>query len=283
MGCRVLISILLGLFLFQLTALAPKPAAGQTDPVSWHHVSVTTNSGTTYEDVSVTWKLEGYSLNLTHADGTETDLRPSEVETIHDSNGLDITNAVAEASDATDENFALIGDKRVVPFEFGLMLTAGGSGAMYQAGGGFDPTFAFLGGARISLSSWAYLSAQYRRQRIVEPVHSLGGDISTDTNELHFLVGFRVTHPKENNNYHYVELGVSVVQFPERFNDERGTWNDSGSTGTGFTLQGGMVFPFSSRVGLDLGGSFMLRPTLVEDSSETGLLLGINVALAMWW
>ena len=228
---RIVVSFLVFIFLVQLTVLAPGSAAGQTDPVSWHHVSVTTTFGTTYEDVSVTWTLAGYSIKLTHSDGTETDLRPSQVETIRDSSGLDITNAVAEASEATDEDFALIGDKRIIPFEFGLMLTAGGSGAMYQAGGGFDPTFAFLGGARISLSSWIYLSAQYRRQRVIEPVYSTGGDISADTNELHFLVGFRVTHPKENNNYHYVELGVCVVQFPERFNAESGTWNDGGSTG----------------------------------------------------
>lgn len=283
MGGRISISILFCHFFFHLTILAPGPAAGQDDPVSWPHVSVTTISGTNYDDVSVTWTLAGYSIKLTHADGTEIDLRPSQVETIRDSTGLDITNAVAEASGATDVNFALIGDERIVPFEFGLMLTVGGSGAMYQADGGFDPTFAFIGGARASLSSWFYLSAQYRRQRVVEPVHSLGIDVSTDTNELHFLVGFRVTHPRENNNYHYVELGVSVVQFPERFNAERGTWNDSGSTDTGFTLQGGVVFPFSSRVGLDLGGTFMLRPALVEDSTNTGLLLGINVALAVWW
>ena len=283
MDSRISISILISSFFFLLTLLGPVPVAGQTDPVSWPHVTVSTTSGTVFEDVTVAWSLAGYSLKITHDDGRESELRPSEVATIRNAAGQDITNTVAEANPATDVNFALIGDQRIIPFEFALMLTGGGSGAMYQAGGDMDPTWSIFGGARISLGSRIYVNAQYRRQRVVEPVHAVGGEVSTDTNELHMMVGFRVTHPRENNNYHYVELGVSVISFPERFNAERGTWNDRGGSGAGFTLQGGVVYPISLRVGLDLGGTFMLRPALIEDSGNTGLLLGINAALAMWW
>jgi hypothetical protein len=244
---------------------------------------VTTTTGTSYEDVSVVWTLEGFSLRMTAPDGTETDLRPSEVAAIHDSDGNDITNAVADANPATNVDFALIGDRRIVPLTFDLMLTGGGGGALYQAGGGLDPTWAVSGGVRIGLGERFHVHTQYRRQRIVEPVHTTGGEITDFTDELHLLLGFRATHPRENNNYHYVELGLAAVRFPDRYHAGRRSWNGRGGTGAGFTLQGGVVYPFSSRVGLDLTGTFMLRPTLVEDSSSTGLLFGINAALAVWW
>jgi len=80
---------------------------------------------------AVSWALAGYSIKLT----------------------------------ATDLALALIWDKRVVPFEFRLMLPAGGSGTMYQAA---------------------------------------GGEVSTNTNELHLMADFRVMHPKEYNNHHCV-------------------------------------------------------------------------------
>jgi hypothetical protein len=118
---------------------------------------------------------------------------------------------------------------------------------------------------------------------LTEAVHSLGGEITSNANELHFLMGFRTNHPRENNNYLFVELGAALIQFEDRFNEEREAWNDKGGTAVGATVQGGVVFALSPRWGLDLSGILMVRPTLIEDSADPGLLFGINLGLAYRW
>ncbi len=271
-GLRIAVT---GCFVALLLALAVPAVAVK----SWHHVSVTTADSTLYEDVSLAWGLSGYSINLTAADGTKTVLSPSQVASIRDSTGADITNAVAEASPADDVGFALIGDERAVPFEFNVLLAAGGTGGLIKGEGSFSPTGAFLAGARISLGSHAHINLMYRRQRVVETVSANAMEISGNTNELHFLVGYRTTPSLQNPNYSYLELGVALIQFSKMFNADRLAWTDDGGSGLGVTLQGGLVIPLSSKVGLDLGGIFMMRPTLVEDISTPGLLIGINAAL----
>ena len=268
-----------GCLLSIFVTLAIPAFADQPSPRSWHHVSVTTSEGALHEDVTLAWGLSGYSINLTAADGTETVLSPSQVASIRDSSGADITNAVADASPATDVGFALIGDERAVPFEFNVLLAAGGTGGLIKGDGGFSPTGAIIAGARVSLGSHAHLNFMYRRQRVVETVHTNDTEISGNTNELHFLVGYRTTPSLQNPNYSYLEMGVALVQFSRMFNSDRLEWTDDGGSGLGVTLQGGLVLPLSSRVGLDLGGIVMMRPTLVEDISTPGLLVGINAAL----
>lgn len=262
-----------------LVTLAVPAIADQAAPRSWQHVSVTTSEGVIHEDVSLAWGLSGYSINLTAADGTESVLSPSQVASIRDSSGTDITNAVAEASPAADVGFALIGDKRAVPFEFNVLLAAGGTGGLIKGDGSFSPTGAFFAGARISLGTHAHINLMYRRQRVIETVSATDAEISGDTDEFHFLVGYRTTPSLQNQNYTYLELGVALVQFSRMFNTDRLAWTDDGGSGLGVTLQGGLVFPLSSKVGLDLGGIVMMRPTLVEDISTPGLLIGINAAL----
>ena len=259
--------------------LAIPAVADQPAPRYWHHVGVTTSEGALHEDVTLAWGLSGYSIILTAADGTETVLSPSQVASIRDSSGADITNAVADASPATDVGFALIGDERAVPFEFSVLLAAGGTGGLIKGDGGFSPTGAIIAGARVSLGSHAHLNFMYRRQRVVETVHTNDTEISGNANELHFLVGYRTTPSLQNPNYSYLEMGVALVQFSRMFNSDRLEWTDDGGSGLGVTLQGGLVLPLSSRVGLDLGGIVMMRPTLVEDISTPGLLVGINAAL----
>ncbi len=268
-----------GCLLSIFVTLAIPAFADQPAPRSWHHVSVTTSEGALHEDVTLAWGLSGFSINLTAADGTETVLSPSQVASIRDSSGADITNAVADASPATDVGFALIGDERAVPFEFSVLLAAGGTGGLIKGDGGFSPTGAIIAGARVSLGSHAHLNFMYRRQRVVETVHTNDTEISGNTNEFHFLVGYRTTPSLQNPNYSYLEMGVALVQFSRMFNSDRLEWTDDGGSGLGVTLQGGLVLPLSSRVGLDLGGIVMMRPTLVEDISTPGLLVGINAAL----
>ena len=270
---------LIGCLLSIFVTPALPAVADQPTPQTWSHVSVTTNEGALYEDVSLAWGLSGYSINLTAADGTQTVLSPSQVASIRDSSGTDITNAVAEASPATDVGFALIGDERAVPFEFNVLLAAGGTAGLIKGDGSFSPTGAFFAGARISLGTHAHINLMYRHQRVVETVHTNSTEISDYSNELHLLVGYRTTPSLQNQNYTYLELGVALVQFSRMFNADRLAWTDDGGSGLGVTLQGGLVFPLSSKVGLDLGGIAMMRPTLVEDISTPGLLIGINAAL----
>ncbi|MEN8007792.1 MAG: hypothetical protein ABFS42_12305 [Candidatus Krumholzibacteriota bacterium] len=271
----------IGSLIALFVALAVPALADQPTPQVWHHVSVTTADSTLYEDVSLAWGLSGYSINLTAADGTETTLSPSQVAAIRDSSGADITNAVADASPATDVDFALIGDRRAVPFEFKVLLAAGGTGGLISGDSSFSPTGAFFAGARVGLGSHIHLNCMYRRQRVVDTVHPHDTEISANANEFHLLVGYRTTPSLQNPNYSYLEMGLALVQFSEMFNAERNAWTGDGSSGLGVTLQGGLVIPLSSKVGLDLGGILMARPTLVEDISSPGLLIGINAALTL--
>lgn len=254
---------------------------GQAAATSWPHVRVTTIDDVVYGDVTAIWGLDGFSIKLLAADGTMTVLSPSQVASIWDGAGNDITNVIAAASPASDGISDLIGDRRTVPFEFHLMLTAGGSGTMNKGDGSFHPAGAVFTGARIPIGSLAHFHILYRRQRIVEGELTTGGSVSSDANELHFLLGFRVTHPQENNNYTYMELGVSLVNFEQRYNMELSTWNKDCGSATGVIIQGGVVFPLSSTIGFDLGGIMRLGPTVVEDGRHPGLLAGINGALAL--
>ena len=271
-------SLAVGLVIPSVTA-----AADPADPAAWQHVSVTMVDGVEHRDVTLTWALEGYSIKLVSPEGEETLLSPTRIVAILDSGGHEITDQVADASPATDASFALLGEGRVTPFLFDLMLTVGVSGTMNKGEGSFHFGGAALAGARISLGSRTHIHLLYRRQGITEEAHGYGGTISTNANELNLLFGLRLNHPRKNNNYSYIEMGLSLIGYDNRFNEESGAWVGGGVSGPGVTVQGGVVIPFSSRVGLDLGGIFMVRPPLVEDSRDPGLLFGLNAALALSW
>ena len=51
-----------------------------------------------------------------------------------------------------------------------------------------------------------------------EPGLSAAGEtFSTDAYEIPLMLGMRMTHPRRNNNYGYMEAGVIFVDYDQRF------------------------------------------------------------------
>lgn len=268
------------LTLFVVLGLAgPVLAIGDDGP--WPHVSVLQVGGRVYDDVTLSWALDGFLLELATGDGTVTSLSPDQVDKVKDGLGRDITDAVGEACPATGLTYRLLGQGKNVPFVFAVMVDLGCGSAVTTDSGDFSPLATLLGGVRFNASKRLHLRVGYRRQRLVESTSVAGGEIETDADELHLLLGTRMSHPRENNNYSYLEGGVALIRFDERFADGSGTVPADDRTGLGATLQGGVVLRLSAHLGLDVGGLVMARPGLIVESTGPNLMFGVNAALTL--
>jgi len=254
-------------------------ASADTPETTWDHVNVALVDSTVYHDVSLAWKLEGYSLEITKSDGERINVGPMAVTKITDRNGLDITNDVADLSPATNAKFALLGDKKTIPFQFKAMFLAGVSGVLTNTDDSHKPLGAVLVATRIALDERAHFSLFYRRQQVAESISAGGGSFSTNAHEIHLLLGLRTTHPRRNNNYGYMEAGVALINFDQRYDNNSNSWVSNNSNEVGLTLQGGVVIPFSENFAVDLSGILEYRPSLVIDGGESGIMVGLNVAL----
>lgn len=264
-----------------IVALAMTATAVAAAPPAWTHATVVTVGGPVHEDVTLTWALDGFLLELTSRDGAVTTLSPDQVDKVKDGLGRDITDEVGAACPATGITYRLLGKGRTVPFRFGIMADVGGGPAWTTGSDDFAPSLAWLGGVRFRVGERAHLRAGYRRCRVVESTSVADSEVEATTDELHLLVGVRMSHPRENNNYSYVEGGVAFIRFDARFAGESGAEPSDDLMDLGATLQGGVVLPLSKRVGLDLGGLAMLRPTLSSSSTGPTLMVGINAALTL--
>ena len=254
--------------------------AGAAD-LRWPGVTVTTIDGMVYQNVEVAWKLDGFLLRLVAADRTETNLNPRIVANIVAADGRDITEEVADASPST-AGFAVLGDLRTEPFVLGWSLDAGGSGGFTSGYGGFELSGAWFAGLRRGLGDRFHLRAEYRSQHVREQVPSHGATLGTWTDEVSLLVGYRPIHPRRNRNLNYLELGPVAVRWRQRYDPSTGLLTDSDLVRAGVVLRGGVMFPLSSRLGLDLGGVLSARPPLAEGTGRVGWVLGLNLALAVF-
>jgi opacity protein-like surface antigen len=264
-----------------LALAATAAAAAAEAPPTWTHATVVEAGGAVHDDVTLAWALDGFLLELTNRDGTVTTLSPDQVDKVKDGLGRDITDDVGAACPATGITYKLLGKGRTVPIEFGIMADAGGGPAWTTGSGDFAPSLALLGGVRVRVGERAHVRLGYRRHQVVESTSVVDREVESTTDELHLLVGVRMSHPRENNNYSYLEGGVAFIRFDERYEGEDGTVPAEDLTDLGFTLQGGVVLPLSKRVGVDLGGLAMLRPTMSAVSTGPLLMVGINAALTL--
>ena len=268
----------IGLFLL-LMALAMGAAA--TDDQRWYGVTVITIDGTVYEDVELTWKLDGFLLRLLDANHTETDLNPRIVANIVTADGRDITREVADASPSTAD-FTVLGDLSSEPFVLAWSLDAGGSAGFTSGYGGLEASGAWFAGLRRGLGDRFHLRLQYRSQYVRERVPAHGAVLATWTDELSLLVGYRPIHPRRNRNLIYLELGPVAVRWRQGYDPRTGLLVDSDVVEAGVVLRGGVLFPLSSRFGLDVGSVISARPPLASGSDKVGWVLGLNVALAVF-
>lgn len=269
------IFVLLGLALVLLAG----PVASAEDEQGWTNVTVIMADGTRHENVTVSWALEGYQLALIAQDGTGIMLGPLNIASIQDASGSDITQAVADVCPADDVGFALLGDDRTVPFTFKVMLGAGGSGAMTTGDGSGSPVWAGFAGLRIGGVKRMHLHALYRRQQMAAAYGASGGQVTGASHEIHIMLGYRLKHPLENNNYAYLEAGLALMDYDQKISTAGGGEIPSAGWESGLTVQGGAVLPLSDSFAVDLGALFMVRPPLVEDGGSQGMLFGLNVGL----
>ena len=281
MGHSFVVRFVPTIILAVLSVFPAVPSFADSDSI-WRHVNVTSVDGETLTDVTVAWGLAGFSLKVTAPDGREIGFSPAQVAMITDSEGNDITNIVAAASPASTVKFALLGDERSTPMHFTVMAAAGGTAGLLKGAGDFEPVGAFHAGARVRICSWSHLHVLYRRQQIGESVIHGDGDVSTSSNEVHILLGSRMTHPRRNNNYTYLEAGVALVKYTRRFNEDLTIVDELPDWRSGFSFRGGAVLPLTEHIGLDLGAILMTRPSLIENSMEPDILIGLNVAVAVF-
>jgi len=268
------------LFLVALFTVAA-PGAIFAEETVWPDCTVEMVDGTVYEHVDVTWKLDGFMLGLRTAGREEINLSPRDVARIHDADGRHITEEVADASPA-DTHFALLGRRRVEPTGLGLAADLGGSLSFTSGFGGFTTAGAVFVGVRQGLSHRVHLRLQYRRQGVREYVPELADPLSVHTHEIALLAGYRPVHPRRNRNYSYLEAGPVLVAWDRRWNGNAGSTVDGGDPAVGFLLRAGVLLRFSDHLGLDLGGFASVRPSVAVDADDTGVVIGLNLAVAVY-
>lgn len=255
--------------------------AARAEEDSWPDCTVEMMDGTVHEHVDVTWKIDGLALGLRGSDRQEFNVSPLDVARIHDATGRHITEEVADACPA-DVSYALLGSRRVEPTGIGLCADVGGSLSFTSGFGGYNPAGAFFAGLRKELSLTWHLRAQYRRQRIEESVPDLGSPLGTWSHEISLLVGYRPIHPRRNRNYSYVEAGPVLVAWDTRWDSYLLSTVDGGDPALGFLLRGGVLLRMGDHLGLDLGAMASLRPAIDVHSDDLGVVIGLNVAVAVY-
>jgi hypothetical protein len=237
-------------------------------------VTVVRHDGTSVRNVTLSWVLDGYLLEAIDGDGTVTTLAPSHVKTVLAPDGTDMTDEVGAACPASDVDFRLLGKGSRTPFKFTIMGDAGAGLAAGSAKGGHSPVPVLLGGLRASLGGRLHARVGLRRQGLKQEPDLGGVAYSSASTDLLVMIGGRLKDPRENDNYAYLEGGLLLVRFDERFGD--GT--DLGRDAHGVAAQGGVVLPLSAGLGVDVGVTAMSRPPLLAGAGH-GLMISFNVAL----
>lgn len=253
------------------------PVAPALPPVTaWPHSTVVCRDGTFVRDVTLSWVLDGYLLEAIAADGTVTTLAPSHVKAVLAPDGSDLTDIVGAACPAHDVDFRLLGRGSRTPFTFTVMGDAGAGLAIGTVRGGAGPVPVLLGGLRASLGGRLHARLGLRRQGLEQEPDLGGAAFSSASTDVLVLVGGRLKDPRENDNYAYLEGGLVLVRFDERFGDGP----DLARSAHGAAAQGGVVLPLSASRGVDIGVTAMSRPPLLDGAGHS-LMVSFNVALTL--
>lgn len=267
-------------FLAVLLCLALAAVSHAAPPAAWDHVNLEKRDGAVLADVRLAWVLDGYLLEATAADGTVTTLAPTQVRAVRAADGRDLTAEVGDACPATDVDFRLLGDRARDSFDFSLMADLGAGLAVGTAKDGGSPRIVLLGGLRAGMGDRAHVRAGLRRQQLAQSAPLGGAALESASTDFVLLFGGRLLHPRENDNYAYLEAGPMLVRFDERFRGDDGLDPATARNAAGFLAQGGAVLPLSPSRGLDLGASVAVRPPLVEG---TGAVYEFSVNVALAW
>ena len=98
--------------------------------------------------------------------------------------------------------------------------------------------------------------------------------------DLLLLLGGRLKHPRENDNFAYLEGGVLLANFDERFTGDDAAGVSADRQASGLLAQGGVVLPLSPTRGVDVGLALISRPPLIEGTGRN-LTISLNLALTL--
>jgi hypothetical protein len=264
-----------------LVAMTLATAALGAAPAAWTHVTVLRADGGRLADVTLAWALGGYLLEAKTADGQVTTLSPDQVRQVLSFDERDLTDEVGAACPADDIDFHLLGSRKHVPFRFALMADAGGGVALSNGNGGSKANGALVAGLRVGISDQLHARVGFRGQHASEATSAVGGTMAADTGELLVMMGIRLTRPRENNNYAYLEAGVSLVHYSDRFGADGRSLADADLVTISPALQGGVVLPLNRHVGVDIGGFVSSRGSLDAAAEQTVLSVGATVGVTL--
>lgn len=271
--------VLAALLAVMLSTPLPARAAAEAAP-AWPHVTVERKDGSLVRDVTLAWVLDGFLLEATAGDGSVTTLAPSQVRAVLAADGRDVTDEVGAACPARDVDFRLLGSRARRPFLFALMGDAGVGVAVGNSPGGGDPVPVLLGGLRVAVAGPLHVRLGLRRQDLEQAAGTGGGLRSSAGTDLLLLLGGRLRQPRDNDNFAYLEGGVLLARFDERFaGDDGGAVSDERSA-AGVLAQGGVVLPLSPTRGVDVGLALMSRPPLIAGTGSN-FAISLNLALTL--
>ena len=231
--------------------LATPAGAKIVVPQKWDNVILTTSDGWEYHDISVELLDDGRSLRVIRPDGSMRSFPLSQVKSIHDQIGRDITPQVIpgwkgtpggmplliqpqqqaeqyhEVGGTPPETSAQRRGESLLPFRFRTAISAG-AGMGWPRGDWFVGEVqgpSLHGQIRIALSGNVYLGFGYRRQYLrsaaVDPdfepqpankSHRSGGLGDSHLNQWLFTLGFMPRVGSFEEGLPYLELGVARVE-----------------------------------------------------------------------
>lgn len=247
---------------------------------SWPHVTVERKDGTIVRDVTLAWVLDGFLLEATAGDGSVTTLAPAQVRAVRGPDGRDLTDEVGAACPAQDVDFSLLGRRARRPFVFAWMGDAGAGLAVGSSPGGGDPVPVLRGGLRVAAGERLHVRLGLRRQHLEQEAAMGGRRRDSASTDLLLLLGGRLKHPRENDNFAYLEGGVLLAGFDERFTGDDAAGVSADRQASGLLAQGGVVLPLSPTRGVDVGLALISRPPLIEGTGRN-LTISLNLALTL--
>lgn len=264
-----------------LVVMTLATSAWATGPAAWTHVTVLRADGGRLNDVTLAWALGGYLLEAKAADGRVTTLSPDQVRQVLSFDQRDVTDEVDGACPADDIDFHLLGSRKHVPFRFDLMADAGGGVALSNGNGGSHSDGVLVAGVRVAAGDLFHVRLGYRRGRVSEAASTGGAAMEADTGEMLAMVGLRLTRPRENSNFAYLEAGVTLVHYSDRFGRDGAPSAEADLLTISPALQGGVVLPLNRHLGVDLGGFVASRGSLDADAGQTVLRVGATVGVTL--
>jgi hypothetical protein len=309
----VITILVIGICLFcSTTTCAQAEADPDPRPPRWSGVTVVDVSGWEFRNVELVWVGEGQALQITRSDGAAKTFAPTDLQSVLDAAGADITAAVVSQRFAAGQppfaatapveapqspsGYNEIGataqikpqtiSELIAPrlFTFAFDAGAGYGGPVGDWYRGMDAGMLFAVGARIRTGANAYVHLVFRTRGLgTISAYDYGIDapisVKSRVSEYLFMVGghARLVEGRAVRSTGYMEAGGGLLR---NTYDIDYLGSSSGSVNkVGFAAQGGILLLLSDQVALDLCGSLNYKPGFFSNSESMGLLLGLQVGL----